>query len=168
MKRRLVALAVLLLLSAALSGFAAEKRLVSKKGFSVVPPKGWKVVEQTGAPAFFLGPTENRFKVNICVVGPFDVPRDSKDIVKETRQMLAGILTDYKPISARKVPHPEYQIYEMVHTSRFPNGTVKQKQWLVIQGARYFALTYSAHPKSYGKYLSAFDTCARGFRIEKL
>lgn len=164
LKRTILTVSILLLLATSIAG--AAPRFVSKQGFSLIPPPGWRTVESKTIPVVFFGPTENSFRTNINVTGPHPIGKTHANPIKEVQTYFARILKEYKPLSAVKIPNGRYEIYDMVHVFRMETGLLKQKQRIVIRGDKFYTITYSVHPNNYSKHLRAFDACASSFEMK--
>ena len=140
-------------------------------GFSLVIPEDWEKQEKVmGCALIALSPLEgqgDQFRENVTVVVE-ELPRKLSldDYVGLSRQNLEKLMTDFEVEEEADVEIGGIAAKQLVYAHRMGQINPKVLQYVLVEGKKGLALTCTATPESYDKYLEQFQTIVKSLQLE--
>src|SRR5256712_7411398 len=138
----------------------------SNHRFSINPPSGC-VVDSTGAfgtSVIFYGPTEANFRVNMNIIVESTSLTLSAYVSAAKTQRSQG-LTHYILVSEGPKIIGGLDAYELVNTFTQGAFSIKDKQTILVQNQKGYAITSTALQSNYDTYLPASDESVQTFKV---
>lgn len=164
--RVLTFLVALLMTAAGCDGESKRQYYESAGGFSFDPPAGWKVVEFPGFKYRIChGPDQNGFAPNVNVIDEaFEGTLAS--YADLTLQNMQRVLTKARLLSREDFSTQDSEpAVKIVIENEQSGQMLRQAFFLIGSGDQKFVMTCTARADRGGQLDSAFDECARSFRI---
>jgi hypothetical protein len=140
-------------------------------GFSLVIPEDWEKQENVmGCALTALSPLEgqgDQFRENVNVVVE-ELPRKLSldDYVGLSRQNQEKLMTDFNVEKEADAKIGEIAAKQLVYTHRMGQINAKLLQYVLVEGKKGFAVTCTATPESYDKYVEQFQTIVNSLKVE--
>ncbi len=153
--------------------FGATEYVNSAYGFSIIPPSGWSTKEAATVDKYtpivvFIGEYEERFAptINIMTEPLYGLSFD--DYAQAAKESVANDLAhnNYLLIEWKKKEINNMVAYEHIYTFTFGGNIQKADQYFFATNTNGFAITYTAVPHTYDKYLKDFKQSALSFKLK--
>ena len=138
------------------------------KGYSIVPPPGFKPWSDPKLPGMLRGFMDPATQATLVVSG-----YDSDESLDEIKEGIVRLLPRHSNAKvvreARKnVPGPcGFSGWVLSMENTISETTVNQLQLLAKEGSRIFIITYSASARNYPSFVKVFEESLNSFRIER-
>lgn len=147
-----------------------ETYLNGEYGFSINPPKGWKIKENVHIDNItlivaFIGPVENNFAVNINIYSENVKGMDLQEYVASNKKGLASSFPGYNLILEKNTTINSLEAYELIYTAKLRNKDLKYKQVFLIKDDEGYIITFAALKDNFDKYIAVFEKSIGTFRF---
>jgi hypothetical protein len=137
-------------------------------GFSINPPKGWKIQENIKMdnftiPVAFIGPVEKNFAVNINIYIEKINETTLQEYVNLNKKILTLVVSSYNLISERNTTINNHEAYELLYTAKIKNTDLAYKQIFLIKNNSGYVITFTALKDNFDKYIVVFDKSIETF-----
>ncbi len=165
------AVTALLIGSVAASTPATAKEYVSKNGYRITPPAGWKTMpgSTTTPDVIFLAPPVKGFSANINVVVTPAAPGETiTQVPTQIRPLFSRMFTAFSPMSQGYTTTDGAKAY--THTARYTMGNGPQKlrmrmrQVIALRKGKAYTFTCTAGDAQYANNAKAFDAALKSIR----
>ena len=145
----------------------------AKRGFSIVPPPGWRNVGKSGGTFMnYSGPTAAgaHFAVNFNVKitkTPGLTAREIPKIILQLHKFYAGKLTAYKPVQSGRVTIDGRRAGFMTGAFKVKDLEVRNHQFVIVtEGGRCCWITFTCPTRDFARNRPLFEKTAKSARID--
>ena len=144
----------------------------AKRGFSIVPPPGWRNVGKSGSNFMsFIGPADDinfavNFNVNITKT-PGVTARQIPKMILQLQKVYAGKLSAYKPVQSGRVTIDGRRAGFMSGTFKDRDLEFRNLQFVIVtKGGRCCWITFTCLAKDFARSRPLFEKTAKSARID--
>jgi len=160
-----VSVSLIILAASVVFGALQEPYVNEEYGFSISPPQGWTVQEESEGEVlvYFLGPIDEGVRININIVVE-EAQMSLQDYVDFCKEQLQYTL-EASLISEGSRTIKGHEAYEVVFTWIYETYDFQQKQVYLVEKGNGYVITCTALPTNYDNYVSDFDESVETFEF---